>query len=105
MCGTRNSRRISIQGRNIRVDGCMAEKIVRLNELGVVTLGCCCGHGRYPTTIIVKSSSGTIYDSCSAVIVPRTRNFYKTDDDGFYYLPELSEPLSSKESVRGELDG
>lgn len=31
---------------SIPVDSCIAEEIQSLNDQGIVTLGCCCGHGR-----------------------------------------------------------
>jgi len=34
------------QGRKIiSVDACIAEEVQHLNKQGVITLGCCCGHG------------------------------------------------------------
>jgi hypothetical protein len=32
-------------GRVVKIDACIADEIQTLNNLGVVTLGCCCGHG------------------------------------------------------------
>lgn len=29
----------------VKVDACIADEIQELNNLGVVTIGCCCGHG------------------------------------------------------------
>jgi len=52
-------------------------------------VACCCGHGRYPTTIVVKYSSGRIREVLSETDIPRTRNFYKLDSEGFYYIPEV----------------
>jgi len=89
MCQTRSSRYISVRGRQFRVDGCMAQKILDLNTHSI-TLGCCCGHGRYPKTIIMQGKAG-IYEYYSGVVIPRTRRFYLTDKDGYYYIPEISE--------------
>lgn len=30
----------------VKVDSCIAEEIQDLNNKGVITLGCCCGHGQ-----------------------------------------------------------
>lgn len=30
---------------NVVIDACIAGEIEELNQLGVITLGCCCGHG------------------------------------------------------------
>lgn len=34
------------QNKLVKVDACIADEIQKLNDLGVVTLGCCCGHGK-----------------------------------------------------------
>jgi len=88
MCNTRNSRRLAIGERSVPIDGCMVNAIAMLNEIGIKTLACCCGHGRYPPSIIVQGSQ-CIYDIKSGITIPRTRRFYLTDTDGFYYIPEV----------------
>ncbi|MFD2637705.1 hypothetical protein [Piscibacillus salipiscarius] len=30
----------------VNVDACIADEIQKLNNQGVITLGCCCGHGK-----------------------------------------------------------
>ncbi|MFQ6010211.1 MAG: hypothetical protein ACE5J7_03780 [Candidatus Aenigmatarchaeota archaeon] len=55
------------------------------------TLSSCSGHGRYPMTIIVRNKSGRIFDLISGKDIPRKRNFYKKDKEGYYYIPEVSE--------------
>lgn len=34
------------QKQRVPVDACIADEIQDLNDRGIVTLGCCCGHGR-----------------------------------------------------------
>jgi hypothetical protein len=34
------------QNKNIKVDACIADEVQLLNDQGIVTLGCCCGHGQ-----------------------------------------------------------
>jgi len=48
----------------IMVDRCIAEEVQRLNDAGVWTLSCCCGHGYAPTSILVHASS---LDQCTAL--------------------------------------
>jgi hypothetical protein len=55
----------------------------------VETVGACCGHGRYPATILIRSKRGVVFDLFSGVVVPRKRNFYKKDDNGYFYIPEM----------------
>lgn len=42
-----------VQRRQVGIDDCIAEEIVRLNLLGVHTINSCCGHGKAPSTAII----------------------------------------------------
>lgn len=95
MCQNRNSRWAKLgNGKRFRADGCIRDLIVALNDHGIETLGSCCGHGCYPMTIVYKSKDkilkGNLYDFCSGWGVPRSRNFYKKDLKGYFYIPEVS---------------
>lgn len=41
----------------IKVDRCIAEEIKWLNDQGVRTEGCCCGHGRTKANAMITPSS------------------------------------------------
>lgn len=73
----------------IRVDSCIRDLIRSLNNHQYVTVACCCGHGRYPLTVICKKDSEGYYDLVSGIDIPRTRNFYKLDSEGYYFIPEV----------------
>ena len=76
---------------NSRIDKCMMTIIDNLNialKEGVKIVGCCCGHGKYPMTIIVASMF-THYDLISGEHIPRKRKFYKKDNQGYYFIPEV----------------
>lgn len=88
MCQKRNSKRLIFT--NIRVDSCMRNIIQLMRASGIKTLACCCGHGRYPMTIVVERY-GIIYDVMSLVEIPRKKRFYKKDSAGYYYIPEVVE--------------
>lgn len=75
-----------------RIDPCMREKIAMLECLRIPTLACCCGHGRYPETIVVDSPTGP-HELNTSVKIPRKRRFYRRDDEGVYYIPEVSQPI------------
>jgi len=45
---------ININGRSRNIDKCIAPIIKTLNEAGIETIACCCGHGRQPGNIILK---------------------------------------------------
>jgi len=97
MCQTRNSVRVKIGDRTPRIDGCMSELIGPLNRAGVKTLACCCGHGKYPATIIIINSEGVITEFYTGRTIPRTRRFYRRDNEGYYYIPELWQKESELE--------
>lgn len=71
------------------IDECMQGLITYLKrDTLIVTLGCCCGHGKYPMTIVVENKMGLVYELISSKVITRKRNFYKKDEDGYYYIPE-----------------
>lgn len=72
------------------IDKCMRNLISFMKVKGgkLQPVACCCGHGKYPMTIVVKNHLGHIWELMSNEIIPRTRNFYKKDKEGYYYLPE-----------------
>lgn len=71
-----------------RIDPCLKEEIKELNQL-FTTLACCCGHGKYPKTIIIKSLiKGKPFEIFSRRFIPRKKRFYKKDKQGYYYIPE-----------------
>lgn len=89
MCEAKRYKKIP----NPRIDKCIRGFVNKLNSLGIEILACCCGHNRYPMTIIYKNKSndcldGNIYDLVSGGGIPRKRNFYKRDKQGYYYVPE-----------------
>lgn len=78
-------------GKQFRVDSCIRDMIYLLNVNGIQTAGSCVGHGRYPLSIIYRTSHmgvETFHELISGVTIPRKRNFYVKDKDGFYYIPE-----------------
>ena len=75
-----------------KIDPCMKYKIKELNGRGEKTLACCCGHGKYPASIIVPikvDGHDVGYELCSRTIIPRKKRFYKKDKQGVYYIPEV----------------
>jgi len=75
-----------------RIDPCMKPLMKWLKKEGYKTFGCCCGHGKYPMTIIMKDKLGLFFDTVSSKVIPRKKKFYKKDKQGVYYIPEVSEP-------------
>lgn len=77
-----------------RLDPCMKslmplmKRSLEYSSLEVVA--CCCGHRKYPKTIIIKDNvSGRIFDLMSGKTIKRKKKFYKKDADGYYFIPEV----------------
>ena len=80
------------KGIHNRIDKCM-KNIIKIIP---GTFACCCGHqkelgGKYPMTIVLKNIKGEFYEAFSGIIIPRKRNFYKKDKQGYYFIPEVLE--------------
>jgi hypothetical protein len=92
MCKTRSASSVIINGKKVRVDTCLKPIIERLNELGVKTYMCCCGHGRYKPTILYKPiNSRCIYEFLSGWMMIGDKRFYKKDSKGYFYIPQIEE--------------
>lgn len=78
---------------NVRIDECIKSFILSLKGAGFKTLGSCCGHGKYPLTVIIqtrpKNRNPFNVELISGKIIPRKRNFYKRDEEGYYFIPEV----------------
>ena len=88
MCKKVNNKKTS----NTRIDVCIKDLIKWLNRNGFKTKASCCGHGKYPLTVVVEGFNlqGKIFELFSNTPIPRIRNFYKRDGKGYYYIPEVS---------------
>jgi len=74
-----------------RIDPCMRPIISVLNQYtSLKILGCCCGHDKYDMTIVVEGElMGNRYELFSGADVPRIKRFYRRDEEGYYYIPEV----------------
>ena len=88
-----------------RIDKCIKPLIQRLNYIfddinkykktDFKIVACCCGHNKYPMTIIISHTDKETTDKekvynefICGVQIFRKRNFYKRDKKGIYYIPE-----------------
>lgn len=79
-----------LHNNNNRRDVCMQKLCSLINEAtNYKTLASCCGHGKYPMTIIVTRGYGNPIEWFSQIEIPRKRNFYKRDKQGYFYIPEV----------------
>ncbi len=84
-----------IKSGNQRIDPCMRDFINQLTIGGAKVLACCCGHGKYSTTVVFQRKQGVfVVAYCSksdsvAKILPRKKRFYRRDKDGWFFIPEI----------------
>lgn len=112
MCEFKNN------GEHNRIDKCMNTRLNLINSIidkrKAEVVASCCGHKKYPMTIIIKMKAyGNLkalahpetfyfgfnkktilyYDLISGKYIPRKRNFYKKDKQGYYFIPEVSKEI------------
>lgn len=74
------------------MDPCMVPVIKRLNDMGINTISCCCGHGKYRRTIIVQSVAPRwAFEWNTGILFHDRKHFYRKDEDGYYFIPEIEE--------------
>lgn len=75
------------------IDKCMRGLIFNLGfylNNNIITKACCCGHGKYPMTIIIENKNNLRrIEMCSGLIIKREKRFYLKDKRGYYYIPEV----------------
>ena len=78
------------------IDECMKHILEHIHGNVVA---CCCGHGKYPMTIVkVMGFANYPYflEIVSGKVIPRKKKFYKKDKEGYYYIPETQKNGSGK---------
>ncbi len=73
------------------MDKCMKPLIKFINlTTQYKTLACCCGHNKYPMTIVVQSRwDNKPIEILSKTPIPRKKRFYIKDKKGYYFIPEV----------------
>jgi len=87
MCELKNYKGTS----NTKIDKCIRNLIKFLGE-NYTTVASCCGHNKYSLTVVVRyTMNGThaYVELFSNTKIPRVRNFYKKDKEGYYHIPEV----------------
>jgi len=85
-----------VKGCNRRIDKCIFPLIQWIRKCGYHTVASCCGHGRYPMTIVVKykyRGEWFFKELITNAKIPRKRRYYRKDEDGHYYIPEAWKSL------------
>lgn len=76
------------KGNPRRMDGCM-RRFINQVTLEKDILASCCGHGKYPASIVVRGLMGEPVEVFSNITIRRKVRFYKKDKQGYYYIPEV----------------
>ena len=71
-----------------KIDECMKNLIDYCKYYNMKTLACCCGHDKYPRTLVIKTKQGNIVEVFSDIVLDRKKRFYLKDKEGYYYIPE-----------------
>jgi len=77
---------------NTRIDPCMEHIIKFINfSTNLKTVMCCCGHNKYPMTIVVKNENNNFQFELisNTYLDSEKKRFYKKDKQGVYYIPEV----------------
>jgi hypothetical protein len=91
------------KGLHNRIDPCIKYFINFIRYLGLKPVASCCGHGKYPKTVIIetKGFEGNVYyELLSGKFIPRKRNFYTKDKQGYYFIKETLNQDIKKEVKR-----
>lgn len=78
---------------NPEIDKCMRPLIRFLKSEGYKTKACCCGHNKYPMTIVVednRTGNRQPHELLTGIKLDRLVNYYKKDTEGYYYIPEVT---------------
>ncbi len=71
-------------------DKCMEQLCSLINQTTKYkTLASCCGHGKYPMSIVVTRGYGNPIEWFSQVEIPRKRRYYIRDKEGIFFIPEV----------------
>lgn len=82
-----------------KIDPCLINAVMELNNRGFVTVSSCCGHGVYPKTIVIKDGKDSYLEFFSGIkVIPQKKrylNFYtgiwnKDHRKRFYYIKGIT---------------
>lgn len=56
--------------RIVPVDACIADEVQMLNDMGVITVGSCCGHGKGQPHVLINEYSATLVQKLGYMSIP-----------------------------------
>jgi len=86
-----------------RIDPCIIDQIAWINlNSDYETILSCCGHNKYKSSIIIININGSVFEWFSGIELSKyyknghiRHKYYKKDDQGYYYIPEVIEFYNS----------
>lgn len=67
MCKQGSWKKLKIGNKEVNIDNCIYKIVKSLNESGLETIACCCGHGKQPPRISLKTGQELmIFDYATA---------------------------------------
>ena len=81
---------------NKRIDPCMIKLCQSLSshlDKNWEIVACCCGHEKYPMSLIIKHKTNNRLfplEIFSRTLIKRKTRYYKRDNKGMFYIPEVS---------------
>lgn len=91
-----------------KIDPCIQERIEYFQDVfRLKTILSCCGHNKYPETIIIRRPDNSVYEYYSLTILkdynPKKKKqynrYYASDKEGHYYIPEVMDTNPFKRTL------
>jgi len=87
------------------IDPCMEIMLLvfewALDSKKMKIVASCCGHGKYPKTIVAKKiRNGQAIELLSGTWIPRKKRFYKKDRQGYYFIPETIDSYKNMGNIK-----
>ena len=83
--------KLNTKNRGRRIDPCIRNLFNHFSTDSEVVASCC-GHGKYPLSIVIKTRwKGVFLEIMSQQFIHRSKRFYRKDEQGYYYIPEVLE--------------
>jgi len=81
---------------NPRIDTCLRKIVDEINNGEKFhTVASCCGHGKYPATIVIRDINGYIYEYYSRQLLDKAKKhrYYRKDKQGYYYISQIMKEI------------
>lgn len=76
------------------VDACIADYVQAMNDRGIITLGCCCGHGDYEPSVVVSVESTDLMNQYAYDYKHITAGCIEDTDMLYHVIPDSGRDLT-----------